>query len=354
MKVIVLIRIFALFLFCEFTFTTCVQKFKPDSYEYEDLLVIDAKFTNMKMVHTVRLSRTYAYDKMSGDIVSNAIVMIEEEYGEQFPMHYTSNGRYVTDDSVKGEIGKKYKLSIQIEEKEYQSEFIELKPVQEVDSLYWKVDDTDSTDVSLHFYAKVSNSQSNYIMWKAEETWEMRTRFVKEGWEDKHRCWPSYEVPINHIVSMHGKEKGFSVMKEIYVIEDSVDKQKLGIKYSFLLKQYSISEEVYDFFNLHKEQTDNNGSLSDNVPVTLSSNVKCVTNSDEIVLGIFQVSAEKHKRIFLRFEDYRDKLYVDTLQNNCSYYVKKGVFYFIDKCCYDCTVYGYSNVPPVYWSYFDN
>jgi hypothetical protein len=75
---------------------------------------------------------------------------------------------------------------------------------------------------------------------------------------------------------------------------------KLKIKYSMLVKQYSISSMEYDFWEKIRNISQNVGGLYDRTPVSVPGNVRCVTNPSEVVNGYFSVSAVTLQRLFVK------------------------------------------------------
>ena len=83
----------------------------------------------------------------------------------------------------------------------------------------------------------------------------------------------------------------------------SGETERLLIKYSLLVKQYSISRNTYLYWNKLKTTNQEIGSLYDPVPSFLPGNIRCTTRENEIVLGYFQASGMNKKRIFVGFDE---------------------------------------------------
>lgn len=87
-------------------------------------------------------------------------------------------------------------------------------------------------------------------------------------------------------------------------------------KYSIQVKQYSLNEDEYDYWEKRQRITENVGGLYDINPAALPSNLYCIENANETVLGYFGVSAVSSKRIFIRdhFTGLIDR-YIDCIHD---------------------------------------
>jgi hypothetical protein len=113
------------------------------------------------------------------------------------------------------------------------------------------------------------------------------------------------------------------------------------------------------------------GGLYDMIPSSIPSNIFCIEDPNQSVLGYFSVSAKSSRRIFIKdrfggvLTPYTDAACIaDTVFgiNNPIRYLGTYVWIIIDhplpppgyrvitssKMCYDCTVRG-SNIKPVFW-----
>lgn len=73
---------------------------------------------------------------------------------------------------------------------------------------------------------------------------------------------------------------------------------RLGNRYSILVKQYDLNKELYDYFKKLESLNETNGGIFDKLPSPLYGNIHSVSGNKP-VLGYFFVSAVKTKRIFI-------------------------------------------------------
>ena len=72
-------------------------------------------------------------------------------------------------------------------------------------------------------------------------------------------------------------------------------------EYSILVKQYCISKDEYDFWDNLKQVNESGSDIFAKQPFPVISNIHNINNPKERVLGFFQVSAVKQKRMFIPF-----------------------------------------------------
>jgi hypothetical protein len=118
---------------------TCIDPYKPSLSGYESLLVVEGMITDEKVPYEVNLSRTIQTQDAIPEKVTDAVVSITDENGNQTTLINAGKGSYKTNSAVfTGAVGKKYSLHITTNDgKEYMSELSVMLPVPEIDNVYF-------------------------------------------------------------------------------------------------------------------------------------------------------------------------------------------------------------------------
>lgn len=370
-----IIRIITLLLLLTSIFG-CVTQFIPEVEETRELMVVEGLFTD-RSPNFVKLSKSFPLgEKNSSSPLPGCSVWIESDAGQRINFRETAPGIYET--SATGVVGRKYTLHIYTNGRyglyTFQSFPVEMKPVPEVDSIYYEkipVNPVGPFNIIPDFcqiYVDTHDptNETRFFRWDFTETWEFRLPFDKVI---NPVCWitePSREINVK---STAGLTDAVVQRYPLHYITNESD--RLKEKYSILVNQYSVSEEEFYYWEKLKAVTQQVGSLYDITPASIPNNIYCVENPAEKVLGYFSVSATSSKRIFI--DDYfreQPNFYSDCIHDtifgnypvipnlNTSVWVldysygpgATPAFTSITytKGCADCTVRG-SKTRPYFW-----
>jgi hypothetical protein len=315
---------------------TCIDPYKPQLSGYDSLLVVEGLITNEKAPYEVKLSRTMQAQDLIPEKVSDAIVFITDESGNETMLSYSIDGIYKTDSAVfTGTVGKTYTLHIAtLDGKEYKSEPCLMLPVPGIDSIYYEKDEEFTNNQSetkegirIYLDSKEGDGINNYFRWEYEETWKFRLptlpkfNYIDEFnilpvSEVKEFCWKqqkSKEVLIHSITP----EQGGYITKVPLTFIGSDQSDRLTIQYSILVKQYSISNKESEFWNNLKKVNENGGDIFGSQPFAVISNIYNTHNLNERVLGYFQVSGVSQKRKYITFKESVVKLGLPLFHYDC-------------------------------------
>jgi len=161
-------------------------------------------------------------------------------------------------------------------------------------------------------------NQTRYYRWEWVETWEIITPITSSFYPDEARCW---RTAGSGVVSIGTSEHLTNDVIEDYPLYFvSTETNKLGIKYSTLVKQYSLSREAYSYWKSLQDITQNTGTLFDPTPAMVTGNISNTSNIENPVLGIFQASALKQERIFIDRAEIPKSLDIPSGYSSCSFY----------------------------------
>lgn len=374
-------NIYIYFLFTLFMFS-CVEKYSPSLENYEDLLVVDGFFTNEKMSHMIKLFITTNVYSTEYKPVSNAEVRIISQDGDVFEFYEMySNGEYYSGSNVSGEVGKQYKLQVDINNTiHYETDFQELSFSPAIDSIYCTRESRETWEIGeivdgLQFFlnTKTTDTESEYFFWQLEETFEYDAELFIDSYyaggfydfpdEDRlFTCWKTQLLPDIFTYSITQLEnREINNLPLHYVANDS---KRLSKRYSLLVKQLSLDERAFNFWNVIKEQNANEGELYSKQPFQVRGNLKNIDNPNEVVLGYFTVAGVSEKRIFvdrpngmifpnMKCDPDPDALayVVFTSPSEWPKYiaVDKGTRGVVSEFCVDCRARGGSIMKPDFW-----
>ena len=216
-------------------------------------------------------------------------------------------GTYITDSSTfRGQVGRFYILRIRADNgasiSNYESLPVEMKAVPQIDSVYYektviKEDfmnffGIDGCNIYLDTHDPGNNCK--YYRWDFNETWVLRLLFPVE----KNKCWVSDTTHEINFKSTAAFNESRIIRQPITFISNITD--RLKTKYSISVNQYSLNEDEYVYWEKLQNITDQVGGLYDVIPASVPSNIFCIDNPEEKVLGYFSVSARSSRRIFIK------------------------------------------------------
>jgi hypothetical protein len=318
-----------------FTLCTCIDPYTPKLKGYDSILVVDGLLTDENASYSVKLS--WSMQDQNADPVSvlNATVYISDNENNIAGFRNAGNGIYKSDSlNFRGNPGRKYILHIITSGTEYLSEECLLQPVPEIDSLYFAKEEelvnnnTESNEGLRIYLDSKAGNENSYYRWTFDETWKFRVQSPKRF--DyinqktilpiigvKQYCWKTRKSDDIIIDAVYpGENVQIRKQPVFFIASDKSD--RLLSEYSMLVKQYSVSHAEYEFWNNLKKVNENGGDIFAAQPFSVVSNIHSVNNPKERVLGFFQVSAVKSKRIFIPFSSvvsFHLPFYHDT---NCE------------------------------------
>lgn len=361
---------------------SCLDEYNPPEItESETILVVEGNISDVET--NIRLTSTSPLDAGALITVEDAIVSIESENGGTVgSLENTGGGFYTLKTNLS--FNDSYRIKIEAESETYFSEYLNLLLTPPIDSVGWEeVDDVFQVHVSTHD----NSNQTQYYLWNFEETWQYRSRFpsnyefVDDGLiprkEQISTCWrsqPSTSILVATTVNL--TENIVSKQPLIRIIPQ--DNLKLSNRYSILVKQFALSEDAYNFWELLKRNSESVGTFFDPQPSQLPSNIECTSDPSKSVIGYISASQQREQRIFVRRSDlpFRNIPFapisfceIDTIENTpdaISQQFKSGInlptfelFNFftgqiegyesVPRGCADCRLFGGENVEPDFW-----
>jgi hypothetical protein len=245
-----------------------------------------------------------------------------------------------------------------------------MKPVPPIDSVYFErvvlsrasdgYPSGEGCKVLLNTHDPDNNCR--FYRWEFIETWEFRLPYIVPN----KTCWISNNSDIINIKTTTSLSEDKIDRQPVNFITNGSD--RLKILYSILVNQYSLNEEEYAYWEKLENTVEQVGSLYDIIPASIPSNIKCIEDPSENVLGYFSVSSVKSRRIFIKdqfrglINPYTDCENITVPYNDPLLNLGVTIWVIIDhpepppgykvltyfKGCADCTVRG-TTLRPDFW-----
>jgi CRISPR/Cas system-associated endoribonuclease Cas2 len=388
-----------LILFCvSFQLMSCLEEVPLKNSESKGFLMVEATITNENKYQTVKLSRTIELDSITPILESNAIVNIKDDANNSYNFIETTNGTYVSNSKFEAEINKNYTLEIRTNEgKLYTSKTQSIVGFNEIDAIDAKLDTNQKGKDGISIFINSSTSDENvkYYKYEYEETYKIIAPY-----------WSSYKLEViqdpdyvaylvpnndNNKICYNTVNSSKIIQTETsFLSENNVNFKvnflekndfKISNRYSILVSQYVQNLEAYTYFNTLNKLSESQGIFTQNQPGKIIGNMYSKSDTNESVIGFFEVASVSKKRYFLNYVDFYPDSEVDyisdcqfiaptlvstniystrsplkdALERNYMYYLANdptitlpGNYKLVPKECGDCTLLG-SNIKPTFW-----
>ena len=289
----------------------CVEPYAPAVVDAPpSLLVIDG-FINADGPTTVRLSRTAALDaKTTPPPEAKARLQVEDETsGPVFGLTEVAPGTY-SGPVTRLNPTHRYRLRIStVKGQEYASAFVAVKLTPPIDALRWESDDL-AANILVDSHDDTRSSE--YYRWEFDETWQISSPYNPEI-EYVNRTIVPIRVPYPVYCWKTNQSSQILLSKTTALAKDMIagfrveslgaQDPKLSIRYSILVRQQTLTQEEYVYWEQLKKNTESIGSLFDPQPSQVVGNVRALNNSAEIALGFVSVHSVTEKRLFINYQE---------------------------------------------------
>jgi hypothetical protein len=373
MKTVRLILIFIVLINSD----SCIINYIPGISENEELLVVEGLINDQPGINTINISKSLPlWQRTFPKPLKGCIVSISDDLGHAYDLKETAtDGTYVTNPvTFRGMSGRKYTLHIRTTSESvnlsYESLPMEMKPVPPIDSIYYekkKFADWPQPVEGCNIYLNTHDpsNRCRFYRWEYSETWEFHVAYNFPN----RVCWISNSPREILIKNASIAEESSVIRHPVISITNPVD--RLSVKYSILVNQFSLNEDEYLYWERLKNMIDQTGGLYDIIPANIPNNIYCLEDPSKKVLGYFCVSAMSSKRIFIKdnfagannmynsclsdtiYTTVIDTIpglgtYVWVIQDN-SNKLPPANLVTRERSCVDCTVRG-TNIKPVFWN----
>ncbi len=299
----------------------CIFPIDPGIGVAGNSLVINGRVTDREGLQYVEISRSSPVNSETTAIpLSGYMVEIHDDLGNSFVGEEVETGKYACMITREFLIpGTRFRLRVTSPEgKQYESDYDELLPCPPIQEISYEIREELTADPNVSHYgvqflvstAESGEGYAQNFLWDMEETWEYHSRFLIQDYYDGEihmtddpsdsifYCWDTRRIPDIYVYSTRNLSGDEIRNFPLHYISDQTD--KLRVKYSLLLKQYSLSEKAYQYWTILEEQSKQAGALYETQPSVIEGNIYSIDDPDESELGLFYATAIEEKRAFFR------------------------------------------------------
>jgi hypothetical protein len=302
----------------------------------------------------IRLSRVTSVGDLNLLPETGATVIVEGADNTTTTLSETEPGLYkVAPIDLNSSVN--YRLRILSGSKEYESDWTSLINTADIESVFWERND--GIDILVKSSGNADNSR--YYKWDYEEVWDFYSKYKSYA----YFTYVGLDERLQPIIQCIDKEENgeqFNTCIDVYgpfgsvyndsmyhcwkyqqsrsitigstaALNDNVMQSvvrkienngfELNSLYSILVKQTGLSKESYEFYKILKGNSEGVGTIFDAQPSQLKTNLHCVTDPGERVIGFIDATSVKTKRLFIsnsEVGDWNYDPYMGCVNGNCN------------------------------------
>lgn len=305
----------------------CTEPYEIETVDYESVLVVESTITDEVKQQAVKLSRTTTLENSEVMTEKNATVYITASDGQNYDFYWDGElGYYLSNIRFKAQPNISYTLKINTADgKNYTSSAVVLPPKVEMDEIYAEsISDPNQKKDGVQVLVNTTDPTGNskYFRYEYEETYKIVAPNPTNYYTDVINYNPddgSYQVVLTprtpeEICYSTEFSTGITQASTSDFSENKVFRfpvrylskmdPKIRTRYSLLVKQYVQSIEAFTFYKVIKDLGSIQSLLSQGQPGYVAGNMASETNSEEKILGFFEVSSMTSGRIYFNYEDF--------------------------------------------------
>ncbi|RXR20560.1 DUF4249 domain-containing protein [Flavobacterium amnicola] len=396
--------------------TNCTEPYALQTEDFEDAIVVEATITNELKKHEVKITRTFPLEFQKAMHEENAIVYVLDDLGNRFDFEEVDK-KYVSVTPFEAMPNHSYQLYITTSDgKSYSSSKENLPTITPIQDVLTRVITKDGQKgVEITANTTDPTNTSKYYRYQFTET----SKVTSPKWNpyklillDQPRICPGpnfigyesigYELRGYESRTCYRTENSNNILitSTTNLSQDQVihfpvrfianTDYTIAERYSIEVTQFVQNYNAHSYYKTLKKISENGNLLSGNQPGLVKGNLKCITNSNENVLGLFEVASVSKKRIFFNFDELFPgapipKYFVECkeygydsmdfgkpdprpnaefpcgtggqgttlrryIRNNTATYFRtdQTVIFLVQPICGDCTTIA-SNIKPLFW-----
>ena len=276
----------------------------PGSYlVVEGVINAGADSTTIKLSRTVNLS-----SQITNNPVNSAVVAVQSDQNISYPLVQTAPGTYACA-GLNLNSSHQYRLSINTGSEQYLSDYVPVLNSPPIDTVGFTIN---SGGINIYNNTHDPSNTVKYYRWDYQETWlyhpvyqslyywDVDTVLARTTLQQQqvYDCYPT-ESSSNIVLGSSAKLSQDVIVNNPITSVASTS-MKLAWEYSILVRQYALTGQAYNFWQILENNTENLGSIFDAQPSQVPGNIHSVNNAAEPVMGYISVGSVAAKRIFIK------------------------------------------------------
>ncbi len=304
-------------------FVKCTEPYQLETKTFENVLVVEGSITDELSFQSIRLSRAIRLEGEGVAPESSAQVRVTGDNQNEYVFSEADPGTYISNDLFKAEPNVEYKLFIQTTNgTQYESREETLTTEAEIENLYAEAEVLNGVSgVQVYVDSNVDVGEANYFRYEYDETFKVVAPYnitldvdlavfnpsnfdinVQNSEEEKQTCYTTKSqteiIQANVTTSNSNNINKFPIR----FVEGS--DYTLSERYSICVKQYVQTFDSYNYYKTLKELGSFESFLVENQTGFVQGNISSKNNTDEKVIGFFEVSSVTSKRIYFNHSDF--------------------------------------------------
>ncbi len=348
----------------------------PTGYLVVEGFIAGKDTSQFTLTRTVPLSGNEVVPPETG-----ARMQVEGDDNSIYPFSEGSAGIYKAN-TVALNPAAKYRIRINTGNGEvYLSDFVPFQPSPPIDSINWV---KDASQLTIYANTHDPANASHYYQWNYDESWEYTSastsvlqyvplpkpsRLIPRADSNEiYFCW--HANSSSAILLTSTTKLAQDVVYEFPLIHYPIGAQQLSVRYSVLVRQWTLTKDGYNYLTLMQKNTESLGSIFDAQPSILVGNIHCTSDPGRPVLGYISPGTVQQQRIFISNSQVNPWLFVYNCPNlddtispkpdsldkylNAGYipirYDLRSGFVIINYIgCIDCRQQGGTTTKPSFW-----
>ena len=361
---------------------SCRQSYNPPAIKAPNsYLVVDGFInTGRAAVTTFDLNRTRSLNDSTtiGIPELRAQIAILGKHGDVYPLVESANPGFYSSAPLNLDTTQQYSIAITTTDgRKYSSDAVPCRQSPPIDSIFW----SQPGDLTIYAATHDPTGNSRYYRYDYTETWQHNALLiaawtlvnnqiaVADSTDENWYCWS--ETNSTGVLITTSIALGQDLITGFPLIRLPLGDPRAAVEYSILVRQYVITADAYNYWNLIEKTSQNVGTLFDLQPAQLIGNIHCTTDPSEPVIGYLSASSVQQQRIFIAdsvlagwvnpvsppgcrtagvpysFDIFPTYPVTDT--SVAPYYFSGPTMIVAPKSCLDCRYQGGTRIKPSFW-----